>query len=292
MTSPPLDALASLKLPASGWERLPDSFGHESRTWLSAGLVLQWRPDAQRQRLDLIAGLHEFSARPGLEGLALLCGPEDDPGGGFWTVQRRLPGRAVPGGDLEPEEALGTSRRVLGAVSAGLDELAAAGWPGAIFQMEHTRATMAWSAEWDWAMAAARALAPDAQAIWEAMPSREPASALAFSHGDPILKNTVAGPDGAWLIDFESVCVLPRHRDFAHVASYLMKCLPAELWPQAAEDVAGHALARLPGWSWRDWQDAALCGAVRELVAFPPAARGLPACLEGLGVLLSWAGRR
>jgi hypothetical protein len=112
---------------------------------------------------------------------------------------------------------------------------------------------------------------PALQRIVDQICWAEPESEPALSHGDPTLKNLVETDSSIELIDWESVWILPRHRDFTHQVAFLCKYLPGEYWQEAMDIVWDSAKDQLPDWHQNIWQQACIWQLLREVIFFPPA---------------------
>jgi aminoglycoside phosphotransferase (APT) family kinase protein len=78
-------------------------------------------------------------------------------------------------------------------------------------------------------------------ALGDALPGHEPSSPACLVHGDPILKNVVFG-DRCRLVDWESIGVLPLHREFTHMAAHLWTLThDHDVFARAIEAVWAHA---------------------------------------------------
>jgi len=92
----------------------------------------------------------------------------------------------------------------------------------------------------------------------------EPTSVLTLSHGDPIVKNVIISTDKNYLIDWESVQFLPRHRDLTRPVSYLHKYLQPEFMPETNTAVWERARQYLPGWDKANWDVGVYWQTLRE----------------------------
>jgi hypothetical protein len=96
----------------------------------------------------------------------------------------------------------------------------------------------------------------------------EPASGpLVVAHGDPLLKNTIVGRRTSVLIDWESVFMLPRWRDPAHIASYLIGLMGEEHYDKIIRSV--FKLTRvLHDLSYDEWVSAVVWHVIRDTACY------------------------
>ena len=262
-----------------------------SQSWIFEHVVLQARPVLLLERMLL---LHQLSELEGaLEGMRFIGKIMSDDGRYLseatssskgrllWSLQPRLESCALLyGKEFSPAKLLQNSMRVLPeAISQlrSLDRLVNAEMLKGLPESRGTEGQKASSRS----LASELILAYPQLAQVADLPAKEKYSPLVAAHGDPVLKNIILTSQGAKLIDFEAIALLPRHMDLVHMAAFVCKRSPFESWSLILESYWQLCQEELEGWAFEDWQLSACWYLIRELLFFPPST-GLGNYLQGL----------
>ena len=272
-----------LGLPGEGWSLVDGQIACSSLTWTHQDWILQRRTRSRYRRMQTIyqASLGLDGVLPGFRYHGPLVKFEDNQPVAtnerwlgaefFWIAQPRLEGQVMFGLEHSPAQILDNLRLAAPKVAQDLawlaeqkldlDELCKTLPSHGLVQQNTSMQVLKQSMV---------IVDQQLRSIAENMGYAEPGSQAMLSHGDPTLKNLVRTPDGPQLIDWESVWLLPRHRDFTHQVAFLCKYLPGEYWQEAMRIVWNSAKEQLPGWNWQQWQQACVWQILREAIFFPP----------------------
>jgi len=271
-----------LGLPEQDWLEVDGNIAGSSRTWLHQDWVLQQRP---RQRYKRMKCLQGFSWQ--LDGLfagfryhgpiAKIVDDEVVAAQGkflqaeyLWMAQPRLDGHTLFDHSLSPETVLFNLERAVPVIAKDLDVLAQQKLD--FFDLYRSLPTNG-LVQQNLKMTILNQLVDTDSRIKELAQQiswPEPQSRLVISHGDPTLKNIVEHNNGFDLVDWESMWLLPRHRDFTHMVAFLAKTIDCRYWDRISQIVWSSAQEFLPDWDQQTWQRAVLWQMLREVIYFPP----------------------
>jgi len=273
---------AFLQLPESGWSKVDENIACSSHTWMHDNWVLQQKP---RMRYRRMRSLYQASLRMDghLKGfryhgpMVKLCDGQAEAAleqrlncDTFWIAQPRLQGEVMFNLQDSPDRLLRRLALATPKIAADLDWLSRQQLDMfELYKTPPTNGIVQQNSSFELLMCMVDT-DPRIKRISSMLKHGEPTSPRVISHGDPTLKNTIQTQDSVELVDWESVWLLPRHRDFTHQVAFLCKYLPEYYWQQAMDIVWNSAQQYLPGWDARTWQIACVWQLLREVVFFPP----------------------
>ena len=229
-----------------------------SITWMHNDWVVQQRPVERYHRMQC---LYNFSVQldgmfPGfkyhgplvriIDGQTMAANERFLRANHFWMAQPRIQGSLLFGLDINPEQLLVNLELALPHIAAELDLLAGHQFDAfALYRTMPTSGLVQQNLKFS-IISQLVDTNPCLVEIAQSIPYQEPQSQLVLSHGDPTLKNVVANNQGVHLIDWESMWLLPRHRDFVHMVAFLAKYMDTKYWDRLQETVWHTAKAYLP----------------------------------------------
>lgn len=264
-----------------GWREVV-GMGIVARTWMSDEQVLQRR---STKRLDRWKVGQETTRHLWLDplfagALSDIIAEDDDT---FWVLMPRIQGKSIkPTPGEQWVRSWEIAKRMIPDVSLAMKTLADLPLPSRS-SSPLSPILRAFSAPAEEIIKKSEKIFSNSKWI-KRLPS-EPDSELVCSHGDPASKNVVLG-DRAVLIDWETVFPLPRSADPVHFTAYCLKHASPRVWQDVINTCGNLGMREASGLSEREWQSAALWGALRDFSAFPDRKEDHLRWSEGFALLL------